>query len=91
MRSDPESWSGIGVQASTISTLSQVAAEAARVMETLRVCGPGIVGHLLDTDDMGGEMELVWNVIVPAFKDAPLPANAEATAQLRAKTRSLKL
>jgi CubicO group peptidase (beta-lactamase class C family) len=44
-----------------------------------------------DTDDMAAVMNLVWNVIVPAFRDAPLPANPAASEKLRAKSASLDL
>lgn len=43
------------------------------------------------TKDMGSVMQLAWDTIVPAFKDAPLPADPEAVARLTAKTKSLKL
>ena len=43
------------------------------------------------TNDMGRVMQLAWDVLVPALKDAPLPADPAAVARLTAKTQSLKL
>ena len=43
------------------------------------------------TKDMASVMQLAWDIIVPAFKDAPLHADPAAAAKLEAKTRSLKL
>jgi CubicO group peptidase (beta-lactamase class C family) len=43
------------------------------------------------TEKMGSVMQLAWDTIVPAFKDAPLPADPAAVARLEAKTKSLIL
>ena len=43
------------------------------------------------TSDMGSVMQLAWDTIIPAFKDAPLPADPESVAKLTAKAKSLKL
>jgi uncharacterized coiled-coil protein SlyX len=61
----------IAGQATTISTLGQVAAEASRVMDALKAHGPGIVGHLLDTDDNAGERlrQLLREVSLWALRD----------------------
>lgn len=42
-------------------------------------------------DDMQLALNLVWNRIVPAFKDAALPADAELTRKLAQKLESLTL
>jgi CubicO group peptidase (beta-lactamase class C family) len=44
-----------------------------------------------DTNAMAAVMNLVWDVIVPAFQDAPLPANPAACEKLTAKSASLDL
>lgn len=43
------------------------------------------------TDDMASVMNLVWEMIVPALKDAPLPENSTDAQKLAAKIASLKL
>lgn len=58
-------------QASTISTLWQLAAEAGQVMEMLQSHGAGLVRHLLDTDDNPGERlrELLREVSLWTLRD----------------------
>lgn len=43
------------------------------------------------TDDMASVMNLVWDMIVPALKDSPLPENSADAQKLAAKVGSLKL
>jgi hypothetical protein len=43
------------------------------------------------TRDMGGVMQVAWDILVPAFSDTPLPADAAAADKLAAKTKSLAL
>ena len=43
------------------------------------------------TRDMGSVMNLVWDRLVPALKDAPLPADDAARAKLAAKLKALAL
>lgn len=43
------------------------------------------------TRDMGSVMNLVWDRILPAFKDAPLPADPSAARNLAAKFAHLEL
>lgn len=50
-----ETRAALAGQGQTISRLRIVARYAGLVMETLEAHGPGIVGHLLDTDDNDGQ------------------------------------
>ncbi len=43
------------------------------------------------TKDMAGVMSLVWDIIVPAFHDGPLPPDPAADAKLKDRTRHLQL
>jgi len=43
------------------------------------------------TNDMGGVMQLIWNILLPAMKDGVLPENPPALSLLEKKTRSLAL
>jgi hypothetical protein len=44
-----------------------------------------------ETPDMQEEINLVWQYLLPAFKDAPLPADANAQTSLKEKIKSLAL
>jgi hypothetical protein len=44
-----------------------------------------------DTNDMAAVMNLVWAVIVPAFQDAPLPADPGACGKLKVRSAGLDL
>jgi len=44
-----------------------------------------------ETDSMQGEMDLVWQYLLPAIKEQPLPADAHSEAQLKQKLASLAL
>ncbi|HWH72176.1 MAG TPA: serine hydrolase, partial [Candidatus Sulfotelmatobacter sp.] len=50
-----------------------------------------VVAITSETPNMQGELELVWQHVLPAMKAAPLPANKSAQAQLREKLASLAL
>ena len=41
--------------------------------------------------DMGGELNTVWNELLPALKDAPLPEDSEGLAALKARCAALSL
>jgi CubicO group peptidase (beta-lactamase class C family) len=42
-------------------------------------------------NDMAGVMQLVWNILLPAMEDNPLPADNSAFAKLEQRTSGLKL
>jgi hypothetical protein len=44
-----------------------------------------------ESSDLQGEINLVWDYLLPAFKNDKLPADAAASARLREKIRSLAL
>jgi len=44
-----------------------------------------------ETPDMQEEINLVWQYLLPAFKESALPANTDAAARLQEKIRSLAL
>ncbi|HVM88266.1 MAG TPA: serine hydrolase [Puia sp.] len=44
-----------------------------------------------ETPDMQEEINLVWKYLLPAFKDKPLPAHADAQLKLKKKIQSLAL
>ena len=50
-----------------------------------------VVAITAGTGNMGAEMELVWNILLPAAKDKALPENPQAYSELEQKTASLKL
>lgn len=43
------------------------------------------------TSDMGGVMQLVWDILLPAMENKPLPADGPAFAKLKQKTSGLRL
>lgn len=49
-----------------------------------------VVAITSNTRDMGGEMNLVWKHLLPAFADSALPENPEALAQLKSAISGLK-
>jgi CubicO group peptidase (beta-lactamase class C family) len=44
-----------------------------------------------ESSDLQGEINLVWDYLLPAFKNDQLPADAAASARLKEKIRSLAL
>jgi CubicO group peptidase (beta-lactamase class C family) len=44
-----------------------------------------------EVGNMQAEFNVIWDNLLPAFKDKPLPENAKALAQLKAKEAALKL
>ena len=50
-----------------------------------------VVAITSNTRDMGGELRLVWEKLLPAFKDEPLPTNEAASQELKTLISSLKL
>lgn len=50
-----------------------------------------VVAITSGTNDMGGIMNIVWEVLLPAMQDETLPANDEAFSSLEKKTAGLKL
>ena len=44
-----------------------------------------------ESPDLQGELDLVWQYLLPAFKDAKLPADDAALARLKEKIRTLAL
>jgi hypothetical protein len=44
-----------------------------------------------ESSDLQGELDLVWKHILPAFKEAPLPEDEQATAKLKERLGSLAL
>lgn len=42
------------------------------------------------TGDMQAELNVVWDKVLPAFQDKPLPANAEEETRLKEKLADLK-
>ena len=43
------------------------------------------------TGDMQAELNVIWDKLLPAFQDKPLPANAEEEAKLKEKLASLEV
>jgi hypothetical protein len=50
-----------------------------------------VIAITSETSDMGGELGLVWEHLLPAMKDNALPADAPSEAQLKQKLTSLAL
>jgi hypothetical protein len=50
-----------------------------------------VVAVTAGTADIGNELDLIWKYLLPALKDAPLPADAMADHQLAARLSSLTL
>ena len=49
-----------------------------------------VVAITANTSDMQGELNFVWDKLLPAFEGQPLPANPDAVAKLKALTTTLK-
>lgn len=43
------------------------------------------------TEDMGTQLKLVWEKLLPGVKDAPLPENPEALSALRVMTKRMRI
>ena len=50
-----------------------------------------VIAITAETQDMQGELNLVWQYLLPSMHNNVLPANAAAAAQLKKKLSSLKL
>jgi CubicO group peptidase (beta-lactamase class C family)/predicted glycoside hydrolase/deacetylase ChbG (UPF0249 family) len=50
-----------------------------------------VIAITSETQNMQGEINLVWKHLLPAFQDKKLPKNAKLTANLKAKVASLAL
>jgi len=50
-----------------------------------------VVAITSGANDMGRVMQLVWDILLPAMKTDPLPANVEAYKRLQQKSADLKL
>lgn len=50
-----------------------------------------VVAITSGTNDMGGVMQLVWDILLPAMKEKPLLPDPQAHARLEEKTASLQL
>ena len=48
-----------------------------------------VVAMTAQTEDLQGQLALVWDKLLPAFHDAPLPANEEEEARLQATIEGL--
>ncbi|HEX2748353.1 MAG TPA: serine hydrolase, partial [Verrucomicrobiales bacterium] len=50
-----------------------------------------VVAITADTKDMQGELNLVWDLLLPGFQKEALPANPDAEAKLKAALTNLKV
>jgi CubicO group peptidase (beta-lactamase class C family) len=50
-----------------------------------------VIAITADTKNMPAELDLVWEKLLPAFHDAPLPANADEAGKLTKTLRDLSL
>lgn len=50
-----------------------------------------VIAVTADTKDMQGELNVVWDKLLPAFQAAPLPENPEAQAKLKEKMANLNV
>ena len=49
-----------------------------------------VIAITANARDMGGELNLVWDKLLPAFTDKPIKENPDAHARLKATISKLK-
>ena len=62
-----------------------------RLFTTISIrAGGGAIAALANTGDMQAELNVVWDKLLPAFHDKPLPENPRDQAKLKQLVSELK-